>query len=130
MSIDYYKPPQYHYDLGRKLAKLRDEGVLIVGSGNIVHNLRILNFGDIDAEPFDWAEKFDAKVKECFDSGNHKELINYEKWGEISRMAHPTPDHYYPLLYAIALQEKGEKIIYPYEGFHYGSISMRLAKIG
>ena len=130
MSIDYYRPPQYHYDLGKQLAALRDEGVLIIASGNIVHNLRILFYGDINAKPFDWAVKFDEKVKDCLDSGNHEELINYERWGEISKMAHPTPDHYYPLLYAIALQEKGEKITYPYEGFHYGSISMRLVKIG
>ncbi len=130
MSIDYYKPPLFHYELGKLLKPLRDQGVLIIGSGNIVHNLRILSYGDIDAKPFDWAVKFDTKVKECLDKRKHGELIGYEAWGEIARLAHPTPDHYYPLLYAIALWGDDEGITYPFEGFHYASLSMRAVRIG
>lgn len=130
MSIDYYKPPRFHYELGKQLAPLRKEGVLIIGSGNVVHNLGMLDYGDIDAKLFGWAVDFDAKVKGCLDTKKHDELINYERWGEISKLAHPTPDHYYPLLYAIALQDEGERVSYPFEGFHYASLSMRAVKIG
>jgi len=129
LSIDYYQPPEFHYELGKELAELRREGILIIGSGNIVHNLGELDFSDLDAKPFDWAKEFDGFVKKALDKRDHRALINYQKLGKLAVRSHPTPDHYYPLLYAIALQDKDEGISYPYEGFHYGSISMRAVKI-
>jgi len=129
LSIDYYKPPEYHYELGKELAPLRDEGVLIIGSGNIVHNIGKAMFPDLDAAPYDWAVEFDSNVEKCLNSGDHKSLINYRDWGRVSRLAHLTPDHYYPLLYAISLQRESDIITYPYIGFHYASLSMRAVLI-
>ncbi|MCH8317477.1 MAG: 4,5-DOPA dioxygenase extradiol [Bacteroidetes bacterium] len=130
MSIDYYKPAQYHYDLARELTSLREKGVLIIGSGNITHNLSIFDFSDINAKPFDWAVEFDEKIKDALLDGNYQALIDYRNWGKISKLAHPTPDHYYPLIYSIALREKNETITFPYEGFHHASASMRCVRIG
>ncbi len=130
MSIDYYKPAQYHYELAKELAALRKKGVLIIGSGNITHNLRIFDMSDINARPLDWAEEFDTLVKNSLVSGNHKELIDYSKYGRSAQWAVPEPSHYYPLLYSIALQHKSDMITFPYEGFHYASVSMRCVRIG
>lgn len=129
-SIDYYKPPEYHYELGKELSCLRDEGILVIGSGNLVHNIRQAAFPDLDAKPYDWAVEFDSKVEECLNKGDHESLINYRNWGRVSRLAHPTPDHYYPLMYTIALQRPNDSLTYPYIGFHYASASMRAVKIG
>jgi len=130
LSIDYYKPPEYHYELGKELAPLRDEGVLIIGSGNLVHNIRKAMFPNLDVAPYDWAVEFDSKVEKYLNSGDHKSLINYRDWGEVSQLAHPTPDHYYPLMYAISLQRENDRLTYPYVGFHYASASMRAVLIG
>ena len=130
MSIDYHKPAQYHYELAKELYLLRKKGVLIIGSGNITHNLRIFDMSDINAKPLEWAEEFDTLIKNSLNSGNHQELIDYQKQGKSAKLAVPEPSHYFPLIYAIALQDKGDLINYPYEGFHYASASMRCVKIG
>ena len=136
MSLDFSfnewhpKPIQYHYDLASELGDLRKRGVLIAGSGNIVHNLGMIDFRDTDAEPYEWAVEFDEKVRSDLLDGNHKDLINYQKMGKTSSLAVPTPDHYLPMIYAIALQEENETIKFVHEGFQNGSISMRCFRIG
>ncbi len=129
LSIDYYKPPEFHYALGHALSPLRDEGVLVMGSGNIAHNLRMVNFGDMNAPAEQWAIDFDLAVKKCMDAHDHKPLLDYPSLPS-AQFAVPTPDHYYSLLYALGMQEKGERVSYPYEGFQHGTLSMRAVKIG
>jgi len=109
LSIDYAKPPRWHYDLGRGLAGLRRRGFLIAGSGNMVHNLRMIAFDRLDGEyGFDWAHEMNAAFKKRILDGDHGELIEYDKLGPAARLAVPTPDHYYPMLYALGALEKGE----------------------
>ncbi len=136
MSLDYSfndwnpKPLQYHYDLARELVELREKGVLIIGSGNIVHNLRLIDFSNINAKPYDWAVEFDELAKANLLEWNPEELINFEKMGNAASYAVPTLDHYLPMIYTIALREKDEPIAFTYEGFQHGSISMRCFQIG
>lgn len=122
LSIDYSKPPQYHYELAKELAELRKRGVLIVGSGNIVHNLRMI---DWNGKAFDWAIEFDEKIKKYIDEKNHNDIINYEKLGKLAQLAVPTNDHYLPLLYSLALQDKKDSVQYFNDKCEMGSISMR-----
>ncbi len=136
LSLDYSpynnwnpKSLEFHYKLGWELAPLREKGVLIIGSGNIVHNLGLIDF-DIDSKPFAWAVKFDEMVKQCLVSGDHKSLINYLELGKEAAYAVPTQDHYLPMIYAIGLQRKGEPLKFIHEGFQNGSVSMRAFKIG
>ncbi len=124
------KPLQYHYDLAQELAALRERGVLIIGSGNIVHNLGMIDFQNIDAKAFNWASDFDEKVKESLLHRKHGDLVRYQELCRASLLAVPTLDHYLPLIYAIALQEKNEPLTFTHEGFQYGSISMRCFRIG
>lgn len=127
LSIDYTQPPQYHYDLAKELAALRKKGVLIIGSGNIVHNLGMI---DWSGKAFDWTIEFDARIKQFMDKGDHASVVNYEKLGTIAKLAVPTNDHYLPLLYSLALQEKNDPIAYFNDKCEMGSISMRSLKIG
>ena len=129
LSIDANKPTQYHYDLAKQLASLRNKGVLIIGSGNIVHNLGRVSWEDSTAK-YDWSIEFDEKVKSYLTNHQHQELIDYEKMGNAALLSVPTNDHYLPMIYAIALQEKNEQIIQTYESIEMGSISMRCFKIG
>jgi 4,5-DOPA dioxygenase extradiol len=129
LSIDFTQPPRFHYDLGRELLPLRAEGVLIIGSGNIVHNLMQITWDNVDAPTEGWAKSFDRTVAELLRKGGHDELIEYERL-DYAETAVPTNDHYLPLLYSISLQEKGEKIEFFYEGFQYANISMRCFHIG
>lgn len=127
LSIDATKPPQFHYDLGRKLAPLRDRGILIIGSGNIVHNLRVLDF---DAKSvFEWASRFDEYIRTALETGDHEALVHYEKHGD-AKLAAPTPDHYLPALYIAALQRENEAVGFPVDGIDAGSIAMRSFTIG
>jgi 4,5-DOPA dioxygenase extradiol len=136
MSLDYTfnewhpKPVQYHYELAKELAGLRKREVLIIGSGNIVHNLGIMDYEHIDAGTFGWAGEFDAFVKENLQSGNHQDLVSYGNGGKAAALAVPTLDHYLPMIYAISLQEKNEPLTFFHEGFQNGSISMRGFRIG
>lgn len=127
LSIDYYQTPQYHYELAQQLKDLRKKGVLIIGSGNIVHNLRLFTMQDI---AFDWAIEFDTKIKELLEKGDHDPIINYKTLGKAAELSVPTNDHYLPLLYSIALQEKNESLQFFNDKTTAGSISMRSLKIG
>jgi len=109
LSLDSAQPGAWHYALAKKLAPLRDEGILVLGSGNIVHNLGVWRPGD--GRPYDWALRFDAEVRRRIDADDHAALADYPALGNDASMSIPTPEHYLPLLYALALQEKGEKAI-------------------
>jgi 4,5-DOPA dioxygenase extradiol len=124
LSVDRSKTPQYHFELGKKLSDLRDEGILVVGSGNIVHNLRSYAWGQSHVEPFSWAEEFDGFVREHLDSGDIEPLIDYPALGDEAKMAIPTPDHYLPFLTVLGAKRAGDKVSYPVEGFDGGSMSM------
>jgi 4,5-DOPA dioxygenase extradiol len=130
LSLDLQKGERFHYELAAELSPLREEGVLIIGSGNIVHNLRLIEFDDIDAAPYDWAVEFDEDVKASLLKGNHERLLNYRKGSHAASLAVPTNDHYLPMVYAIGLQEKGEDVTFLYEGFQNKSISMRCFQVG
>jgi len=129
LSIDFARPPRFHYDLARELLPLREEGVLIIGSGNIVHNLMRITWDDPDAPTENWAKSFDKTVTDFLMNKNHAALIEYDRL-EFAEEAIPTNDHYLPMMYAIALQKKGEKVIFIHEGFQYANISMRCFRIG
>lgn len=129
LSLDQRKSPQEHYDFAKKLAPLREQGVLIVGSGNLVHNLRMIDW-DMSGKPYDWAVNFDSMVKKHVLEQQHQELIEYEKLGRDALLSIPTSEHYLPMLYTLALQEKEEKITFTYEGFQNASISMRCFSVG
>ena len=130
LSIDETQTAAWHYELAKQLAPLRDEGVLIIGSGNLVHNLHTYAWGKQDVEPYDWALRFEAAARELMISGNHEPLINYELMGKDALLSAPTPDHYLPLLYVLAQQQDGDEITFPVEGFDGGSISMTTVRIG
>lgn len=129
LSIDYYQTPQYHYDLAKYLSSLRDKGVMILGSGNIVHNLRQVDFAN-ENNKFDWAVEFDETVKKMLTERNHQGLIDYNKLGTAATLSIPTNDHYLPLLYTLALQGEKEEAAHIYEGIEHGSISMRCVQFG
>jgi len=132
LSMDYSQGPQYHYELGKQLAALRNKGVLIIGSGNMVHNLRMVAWDKMN-EPeygFDWAIQANDKFKQLIKSGNHKELINYASLGREVQLAIPTPDHYLPLLYTLALKDKNEPVSFFNDKPVMGSLTMTSVKIG
>ena len=130
LSIDETQPAACHYEIGKRLSPLRDEGVLIIGSGNLVHNLHAYSWGRHPVEPFDWAVRFEERARELLLKGNHEPLINYEALGREATLSAPTPDHYLPLLYVIALQREEDEVSFPVEGFDGGSISMLTVRIG
>jgi len=128
LSLDRSQHPRFHYELGRELQPLRQEGVLIVGSGNIVHNLRLLQWNA--AEPYPWAAEFDRLAAELILAGEHDRLVAYPGLGESARLSIPTNEHYLPLLYILALQQPGEAVSFFAEGLPLGSISMRSVRVG
>jgi 4,5-DOPA dioxygenase extradiol len=130
LSIDETKPARFHYDLARSLVPLRQEGVLIIGSGNLVHNLHTYAWGKHDVQPFDWALRFDAAARQFILAGEHEPLIQYETLGKDAMLAVPTPEHYLPLLYILGLQNEGDAVTFPVSGFDGGSISMTAVQIG
>jgi 4,5-DOPA dioxygenase extradiol len=130
LSIDETQPPQFHYETAKQLNGLRDEGVLIIGSGNLVHNLHTYSWGRHKTDPFDWGVRFEQRVRELLLAGDHDPLINYELLGRDAMLSAPTPDHYLPLLYVIAQARAGEEITFPVEGFDGGSISMLSIRVG
>lgn len=130
LSIDETQPAAYHYEIGKRLAPLRDEGVLVIGSGNLVHNLHTYAWGQHPVEPYDWALRFEKQAREFLIAGADTPLIDYEKLGRDAMLSVPTPDHYLPLLYILALRRAGEPIGFPVEGFDGGSISMLTVQIG
>jgi len=130
LSIDETKPPDFHYELAKRLKPLRDEGVLVIGSGNLVHNLHTYAWGRHEVEPFDWAVRFEKQAKEFLLRGEHDSLVNYEALGRDALLAAPTPEHYLPLLYIMGLGYEDEPVTFPIEGFDGGSISMLTVRFG
>ncbi len=126
LSIDYTKDLQYHYDLAKELAFLRKKGVMIMGSGNIVHNLAQAVWSD---KAYDWTIEFDTKIKEAIDSGDHKKIIDYKNFGSSALLSVPTNEHFLPLIYILGLKNENENISYFNEVNTMGSISMRSLKI-
>lgn len=111
LSLDYYKTPQAHYELAQELKSLRKKGVLILGSGNIVHNLRMVDWDSLNKEyAYDWATEANQQMKEFILDGDFKSLVDYNRQGRAFQLAIPTPEHYLPLLYALALKEKDESV--------------------
>ena len=123
MSLDYYQTPQYHYELAKELASLRKKGVLIIGSGNMVHNLGIMDWKNADGG-FEWAIKANDTFKNLISNNDHKSLINYSKLGREIQLSIPSPEHYLPLLYILALKNEKEKVTYFNDQEVYGSIAM------
>ena len=130
LAIDGTQPPEFHFQLGRKLAPLRDDGVLVVGSGNLVHNLRLWTRGAPDMPPFDWAVRFEREAREMMVSGDVQPLVRWETLGRDAVLSIPTPDHYLPLLYILALRREGDSVTFPVEGTDGGSVSMLSVRIG
>jgi 4,5-DOPA dioxygenase extradiol len=132
MSLDYYQAPQYHYELGKELMQFRNKGILIVGSGNIVHNLKMLAWDKLD-EPgygYDWAIEANDKIKKFILNGDHQSLINYQAQGKAFDLAIPTPEHYLPMLYVLALQGENEKVSLFNDKPVAGSLTMTSMKVG
>lgn len=125
LSLDVSKTPEQHLQIAKFLKPLRDQGVLIVGSGNIVHNLRLLNWQE-PKSAFEWAREFDKNIKEALDTRDETALTHYEEnFAETAKKSVPTPEHYLPLLYTFAASDENDTLSYPYEGFEMGSLSMR-----
>jgi 4,5-DOPA dioxygenase extradiol len=130
LSIDETQPASFHYEIGRRLAPLRDEGILIAGSGNVIHNLHTYAWGRHPVEPFDWALRFEAQARALIESGDHRPLVDYESLGRDAMLSAPTPDHYLPLLYVLGTRRDGEPATFPVEGIDGGSVSMLAVRIG
>jgi 4,5-DOPA dioxygenase extradiol len=130
LSIDQRQPPIFHYELGKRLRSLREEGILIIGSGNLVHNLRSYAWGIQDAPPFDWALRFERQVRELLLKGDDARVVAYDRLGPDAMLSVPTPDHYLPLLYVLGLRKDNEPVVFPVEGIDGGSISMLAVRIG
>lgn len=131
MSIDHYQTPEYHYELAKELAALRKKGVLIIGSGNMVHNLRMVAWDKLDtnAYGYDWAIEASEKMKQYILSGDHQQLIRFRSQGRAFDLAIPTAEHYIPLLYTLALQEKGERVRFFNDKPVGGSLTMTSVRI-
>jgi 4,5-DOPA dioxygenase extradiol len=132
LSLDYYMKPQGHYDLARELSSLRKKGVLIIGSGNMVHNLGLVSWENMNTPgfSFDWAVEAGDRMKQMITGGDHRSLINYSSQGRAFSLAIPTPEHYLPLLYALALKEDDDNLEWFNENYIAGSLSMTSIKIG
>ncbi|MFA5448979.1 MAG: 4,5-DOPA dioxygenase extradiol [Clostridia bacterium] len=123
ISIDALAPPEVHYRIGMELKQFREQGVLLFGTGNIVHNLKLVNWGMGD-NGFDWAHRFDAFIKENIMSGNHDNIINYQSLGETAKLAVPITDHFNPILYILGAADKDDKITVYNDSCVMGSLSM------
>lgn len=132
MSLDYSQTPQFHYELARELKSLREKGVLIVGSGNMVHNLKMVAWDKLNADEygFDWAIEASEKMKKYILSGDHKQLIDFRSQGKSFDLAIPTPEHYLPLLYSLALKDESENVSLFNDKAVAGSLTMTSVKIG
>ncbi|HET6853153.1 MAG TPA: 4,5-DOPA dioxygenase extradiol [Pyrinomonadaceae bacterium] len=130
LSIDETQPAAFHFELGKRLAPLRDEGILIAGSGNLVHNLHTYAWGKHTPEPYDWAVRFETTAKELMVKGDFDPLVNYDSLGRDALLAIPTPDHYLPLLYVLGARKTDDEITFPVQGVDGGSISMLTVRLG
>jgi 4,5-DOPA dioxygenase extradiol len=131
MSLDYSRPAHYHYELAKELSPFRRKGILILGSGNIVHNLGTVAWDKLNAEEYgyNWAIEANEKMKKLIRDDNHRSLIDYQTQGEAFNLAVPTPDHYLPLLYVLALKEKNDSLHFFNDKIVAGSLSMTSLKL-
>lgn len=127
LSLDRNKSPEQHYQLGKELALFRDQGILIIGSGNMVHHLGLMTWEDT---AFDWAAEFDDVLKGLILSKDHESIVNYSNLGKNTKLAIPTNEHFLPLLYVLALQQESDQLNFFAEKVTFGSISMRSLQIG
>jgi len=134
LSIDRAQPAAWHFDIGRRLAPLRDEGVLILGSGNVVHNLQMIDRaamrGEEGGAAYPWAVQFNAAMRSAIAAGDEVSLVDYEKFGEAARLSVPTAEHYLPLLYVMGARVRGEAVSFPTDGIDLASISMLSVRLG
>jgi 4,5-DOPA dioxygenase extradiol len=130
LSIDETQAGTFHYELGQRLAPLREEGVLVMGTGNLVHNLHAYSWGRHVVAPYDWALRFEERVRGMLREGEHGPLVAYESMGRDAVLSVPTPDHYFPLLYVIGLRHPDDAVTFPVEGFDGGSVSMLSVQVG
>lgn len=131
LSIDERQRPEFHYETGKRLGSLRDEeGILIIGSGNLVHNLHTYGWGKHGVEAFDWAVRFEKQARELLVAGEFGPLVDYESLGRDALLSVPTPEHYLPLLYVIGASKEGEQVSFPVEGIDGGSVSMLTIQFG
>jgi 4,5-DOPA dioxygenase extradiol len=132
LSIDYHQAPSFHYELGKELSALRDKGVLIIGSGNMVHNLGLIDFERINQSNygFDWALEMNDLFKNAIHTKNHEALINYKQLSKSAILAVPTPDHYYPLLYILGMQGDKEAPLIFNDTAVAGSLTMTSVQFG
>jgi len=129
LSLDVSKPPRFHYKLSGEISHLRERNVLVIGSGNLVHNLYMADFGE-NVEPFDWAIEFDRKARDLILEADHGKLVDYRSLGEEAQLSIPSNEHYLPLLYVLGLSQKGEPVSFFNEQVVMGSVSMRSLRIG
>ncbi len=130
LSIDETQPAAFHFAMGKKLAPLREEGVLIIGSGNLVHNLHAYAWGEHARDPYDWAVRFETAARQLMLAGDLEPLVDYERLGPDAVLSVPTPDHYLPLLYVLGARQQDERIRFPVQGVEGGSISMLAVQVG
>ena len=130
LSIDETQPAAFHFELGKRLASLRDDGILIMGSGNLVHNLHAYAWGRHTPEPYDWAVRFEETAKQLMSASDFTPLIDYESLGRDAVLSIPTPDHYLPLLYVLGTKRGDETISFPVNGVDGGSVSMLTVQVG
>jgi len=130
LAIDETKPGSFHYVFGTALRPLRDEGVLVMGSGDIVHNLHTYAWGRRPVEPYDWAVRFEARARQLMIARDHRPLVDYESLGSDAMLSVPTPDHYFPLLYVLGASAGTDSITFPVEGIDGGSVSMLTVQFG
>lgn len=131
LSIDYHQPASYHYSLAKELSALRKKGVLIMGSGNMVHNLRMVAWDKMNVPNYgyDWAQEMNETFKKLILSKDHTPLMNYESMGRAAQLAIPTPDHYYPLIYTLGLQDNKDEVEFFNDRLVAGSLTMTSVKI-
>ncbi len=130
LSLDRTQPPEFHYKLAQRLAPLRQEGILVMGSGNLVHNLSTYGWGQRHRDPYDWAVRFEAQAKDWILKSDHEPLINYHQLGQDAALSIPTPEHYLPLLYVLGLRQPEDPVSFPVTGVDGGSVSMLSIQLG
>jgi 4,5-DOPA dioxygenase extradiol len=130
LSIDETREASWHYEVAKRLRPLRDKGVLVMGSGNIVHNLHTYAWGNSAAQPYEWALRFENTARALLMRRDFAPLVNYDGLGSDAQLSAPTPDHYLPLLYVLAQHQDGDTVTFPVEGFDGGSVSMLAVQIG
>ena len=130
LSIDETRPPAFHHELGTRLRPLREEGILLLGSGDVVHNLHAYAWGRHPQEPYDWAQRFEEQVRQALTAGDHARLVGYEDLGADALLAVPTPEHFLPLLYVLGASAPGESVTLPVAGMDGGSVSMLAVQFG